>query len=247
MICNICTLSFNTSSNECPQCNLFVVERILRSTDSIEIDRNIKIFYLSVYKYFINKYNVETSNINNKIKTFMITKKSLLHSLGNYMKSNPEEIIIYMAGLEDGLRKSISSEVADKIFVNLIELHRIFVDDHDIFKLIHSIGPFIVDPWNCQYENPYLQEHYVKKHDYITLEGLFNQWNYQNVLHFFNQVEYAFCSLCNGSVTLGSMATRCITCNNSYHNQCFNSDDHICKESHHNQSMDSLIDHMLSM
>jgi hypothetical protein len=242
MICDQCTIYYTSDDGTCPQCKIYAIDRLMRMTDSIQIDRHIKQYYQMIYRYYINKYNMETCNINNKIKVFMITKKRLLNNIGDYLRSNPEEIILYMSGMTDGIRKCIDAHVADLIFSNLIDYNNIYVDDKDIFKLILGIGPFIIDPWNCLYENNYLNEYFVKKDKLVSFDGLLNQWTYQNILHYFDAVEYAKCPYCSDSIVLGGFHTRCIMCNEHFHNKCFSNSYHDCKEEHFEHNIDSLIE-----
>jgi len=242
MICNQCTIYYTSEDGLCPQCKIYVIDRLITMTDSKHIDTHIKQYYQIIYKYYINKYNMETCNINNKIKVMMLTKKRVLNIIGDYLKSNPEEIILYMSGLQDGFRKCIYANVADLIFSNLIDYYNIYTNDHDIFKLILGIGPFIIDPWNCIYENNYLNEYFVKKDKLVSLEGLLIQWNYQNILHYFDAIEYTKCPYCYDSIVLGGFNIRCIICNEHYHNQCFSNSYHDCKEKHFEHNLDSLID-----
>jgi len=242
MICEECSIYYTSDDGNCPQCKIYAIDRLIQMTDPIQIDKHIKQYYMMIYRYYINKHNMESSNINKKVKISIMTKKKVLNNIGDYLKSNPEEIILYMSGITDGIRKCITAQVADLIFSNLIDYYNIFVNDIDIFKLILGIGPFIVDPWNCLYENNYLNEYFVKKDELVSFEGLVNQWTYQNILHYFNPVEYAKCSYCFNSVILGELQTRCIICNEHYHNQCFSNPYHICKEEHHQQNIDSLIE-----
>ena len=241
MICNQCTIYF-TSDDGCPQCKVFAVDRLMTMTDSIQIDRHIKQYYQMIYRYYINKYNMDTYNINHKIKVLLITKKRMFNILGDYLKCNPEEIILYMSGIQDGIRKCINSNVADLLFSNLIDRYNIFVNDVDIFKLVLAIGPFIIDPWNCVYENNYLNDYFVKKGQLISFDGLLNQWTYQNVLQWFDAIEFAKCSYCMESIVLGELHTRCIMCNDFYHNHCFSNPSHDCKEEHFEHNIDFLIE-----
>ena len=243
MICNQCTIYYTSDDGSCPQCKIMAVDRLLKMTNLIQIDEHIKKYYAMIFRHYINKYNIETRNINTKI--FIITKQRFLNNLGDYLKSNPEEIIIYMSGMKDGLRKYINSHVADTIFNYLID--RMFVSDEDIFKLIHSIGPFIIDPWNCIYENTYLDEYYVKKGQLVSLEDLFNQWTYQNILHYYNPIEYSNCLYCSESIIIGEQNTRCIICNEHFHNQCFTNPFHECKEEHFEHNIDSLIEDLINI
>ena len=247
MLCNICTIFYNSDDGSCPQCKIYAVDRLFEMTDTNHIDRHIKTHYLNIYKYFINRNNMDACNINNKIKTSLITKKIFMNNLGNYIKSNPEEIILYMSGLTDGMRKCITSQIADIIFSNLIDSYQIFDREEDIFKLIHCIGPFIIDPWNCLYENIYLDEYYVKKNKLVSLENLFNQWTYQNILHYFNPIEYSQCPYCNQTIAINGQNTRCIICNQHFHNQCFSNPFHECKEDHFNHNIDILIENITSL
>jgi hypothetical protein len=247
MICNRCTIFYNSSDNQCPQCKIMAMDRLFQMNDIKEIDKHIKEHYMSIFKYYINKHNMETTNINQKIKTFMITKKRFMNNLNDYLKLDAYEILIYMSGLKDGIRKCISASIADIIFSNLIDYHKIFVNENEINLLIHSIGPFIIDPWNCLYENHILIQIYIKPYQLLSLEGLFTQWDYRNVLCLFENIPYASCPYCSYYICLNDLNTKCAICNEHFHNQCFNNLYHHCKMEHHENNIDSLIDNLIDL
>jgi hypothetical protein len=237
MYCGECNIYYSPELKNCPQCNVLAIERFKTMTDKYMIDKHIRQFTGKFFRYYLEK-----NNINQKINIMYITKQKFINTIYDYINSEIEYILIYLSGLADGIRKCITSNIADMIFYKLQEYKQYSYEE--MFKIIHAIGPFIIDPWNCYYDNIFLKEYYVRSYELLTLENIFNRWNYKNILGYFNDVTYANCIYCNNLIGLKSENTKCIKCHHQFHNECFNNPYHECKKEHHEINIDSLINEL---
>jgi hypothetical protein len=204
----------------------FSVQIYNELTHPIAIEKYVQHYIYPIFKTFI---------CNKGMKGLILSRMYVNLSINQLNSIKPNELLITLGGLNDGIRKGIWADSADRL-INRWE--QIMPYDH-LYAYINAINPFIVDFWNSKSG--------MIDCTPINMENVFNRWDIASKLDYFDDCVINKCHHCANDVMLKQQSTVCKVCDQLFHYMCFNQETHECKSQHHEEEIDLLAEQMEMM